>query len=185
MHRPGFPVAGWHKPSRRRSPSRITLPPNASRILGGPTVVAPESLHEPSGSLIGLILSSLAVMGSPGPSTMSVMALGAAFGLRRSVPYVSGIILGTVAVLLAASAGVVSMLLTFPGMAPALRAASAAYLIYLAVKIAMAPPPGQVRMEARSPSPAAGFLFAIANPKAYVAIAAVLAGSRLPSALGR
>ena len=36
-------------------------------------------------ALLSLILASLVVMGSPGPSTMSVTAVGAAFGFRRSL----------------------------------------------------------------------------------------------------
>ena len=45
--------------------------------------------------LLSLIVASLLVMGSPGPSTVSVTAVGAAFGLRRSVAYLSGLIAGT------------------------------------------------------------------------------------------
>jgi threonine/homoserine/homoserine lactone efflux protein len=47
--------------------------------------------------LAALILASAAVMGSPGPSTMSVTAVGAAFGLRRSLDYLWSLILATVA----------------------------------------------------------------------------------------
>jgi threonine/homoserine/homoserine lactone efflux protein len=51
--------------------------------------------------LLSLILASAAVMGSPGPSTVSVTAVGAAFGFRRSLGYMAGLVLGTMAVLLA------------------------------------------------------------------------------------
>jgi threonine/homoserine/homoserine lactone efflux protein len=127
-----------------------------------------------------LMLASLAVMGSPGPATMSVMAVGAAFGLSRSLPYLSGIILGTTAVLLAVAAGVVSVLLSQPRLAPVLLAVSAAYIAYLAFKIATAPPLSRQDGEARAPSFAGGFLLAVSNPKAYLAIAAVFAGTTLP-----
>ncbi len=50
--------------------------------------------------LLSLIVASLLVMGSPGPSTISVTAVGAAFGLRRSIAYLSGLVAGTMAVLL-------------------------------------------------------------------------------------
>ena len=36
-------------------------------------------------SLLALLLSALAVMGTPGPSTLSVTAVGAAFGLRQLI----------------------------------------------------------------------------------------------------
>jgi threonine/homoserine/homoserine lactone efflux protein len=125
-----------------------------------------------------LILASLVVMGSPGPSTISVTAVGAAYGLRRSLGYVTGLILGTATVLLAVATGVMSILLSVPRLAPLLLAASALYMLYLAFRIATAPPLSR-SVAARAPSIGAGFLLAVANPKAYLAIAAVFAGTRL------
>ena len=130
-------------------------------------------------ALASLILASLVVMGSPGPSTMSVTAVGAAFGFRRSLAYLTGIILGTTAVLVAVAAGVVAMLMSLPRLAPVLVAASAAYIAYLAFKIATAPPLSRQDPAAGAPSFAGGFLLGVANPKAYLAIAAVFAGTTL------
>lgn len=128
-------------------------------------------------SLAALLLASAVVMGSPGPSTISVTAIGASFGIRRSLPYAAGLIAGTVAVLLAVAAGVVALVTSIPHGALALGILSAAYILYLAFEIATAPP-----LDGRSgPMAAPGFLggfgLAIANPKAYVAIAAVFAGT--------
>jgi len=50
-------------------------------------------------SLAALVLTSLAIMGSPGPATISLTGSGVAFGVRRSARYLAGIILGTTAVL--------------------------------------------------------------------------------------
>jgi threonine/homoserine/homoserine lactone efflux protein len=130
-------------------------------------------------ALVSLILASFVVMGSPGPSTMSVTAVGAAFGFRRSLAYLTGLILGTVAVLVAVAAGVVAMLLSLPRLAPVLLAASTAYIVYLAFKIATAPPLSRQGKAAGAPSFAGGFLLGVANPKAYLAIAAVFAGTTL------
>jgi threonine/homoserine/homoserine lactone efflux protein len=130
-------------------------------------------------AFVSLILASLVVMGSPGPSTMSVTAVGAAFGFRRSLAYLAGTILGTTAVLVAVAAGVVAMLLSLPRLAPVLIAASAVYIVYLAVKIATAPPLSRQDQAASVPSFAGGFLLGVANPKAYLAIAAVFAGTTL------
>lgn len=118
-------------------------------------------------------------MGSPGPSTISVTAVGAAFGLRRSIAYTSGLIAGTVLVLLAVSTGVLAMLLAVPRIAPVLLVASAGYILYLAFRIATAPPLTTPDRSRDAPSFAGGLLLALANPKAYVAIAAVFAGSPL------
>ncbi|TAJ41276.1 MAG: LysE family translocator [Reyranella sp.] len=133
--------------------------------------------------LLSLIVACLVVMGSPGPSTISVTAVGAAFGLRRSLGYLSGLIAGTVAVLLAVATGVVALLLAVPRLTPVLLAASAAYILYLAYRIATASPLSKPDAAAAAPSFAGGVLLAIANPKAYVAIAAVFAGSALEPAL--
>jgi threonine/homoserine/homoserine lactone efflux protein len=131
------------------------------------------------GPLASLLLASLVVMGSPGPSTMSVTAVGAAFGFRRSLAYVAGIVVGTMAVLVAVAAGVVSMLISLPRLAPVLVGASAAYIAYLAFKIATAPPLSRQDPELGAPSFTGGLLLAVANPKAYLAIGAVFAGTKL------
>ena len=127
--------------------------------------------------MLALILAALVVMGSPGPSTVSVTAVGAAFGLRRSLAYTLGLIAGTSAVLLAVAAGVVAALLTIPHAQPVLLAVSAIYILWLAWRIATAPPLAKDTENVTAPSFAGGLLLAIANPKAWVAIAAVFAGS--------
>lgn len=127
-----------------------------------------------------LLLASAALMGSPGPSTISVTAAGAAFGLRRSLGYALGLVLGTCLVLLVVATGTFALLTAVPGLAPVLTAASAAYIVYLAIRIARAPPLSEQGPAATAPSPVGGLLLAAANPKAYVAIAAVFAGSKLP-----
>ncbi|QPC90668.1 LysE family translocator [Mesorhizobium sp. INR15] len=127
--------------------------------------------------LLALVLASAVVMGSPGPATISVTAIGAAFGLRGSLRYTSGVILGTIAVLLVVATGVMAVLASAPKLTPLLVAASAAYILYLAFKIATAPPLAARSAETARPTWLGGFLLAVANPKAYVAIAAVFAGS--------
>jgi len=111
--------------------------------------------------LLALILASAVIMGSPGPSTISATAMGAAFGVRRSLRYVGGLIAGTMAVLLAVSIGAVS----------------AAYILFLAFKIATAPPLESQGRQMAAPAFLGGFLLAVANPKAYLAIGAVFAGA--------
>lgn len=135
------------------------------------------SQTQPWQQLLALVLAATVVMGSPGPATISVTAIGAAFGLRNSLRYAWGIILGTVAVLLVVATGITAILTSMPGVAPVLAVASAAYILYLAYKIATAPPLAARGSGAVLPTFLGGFLLAVANPKAYVAIAAVLAGS--------
>lgn len=136
-----------------------------------------ESLSWPS--LLTLVLKAAAVMGSPGPSTMAVTATGAAFGIRRALGFVAGAITGTIAVLLAVATGVVALLMSIPHLGSALTVASSVYILYLAWKIATAPPLSKQATEEAAPPFLAGFLLATANPKAWFAIAAVFAGSTL------
>jgi threonine/homoserine/homoserine lactone efflux protein len=128
--------------------------------------------------ILSLIGASAVIMGSPGPSTMSVTAVGAAYGFRRSLVYASGLIAGTTGVLLAVAAGVVAILVSIPHGAPVLAVISAVYILYLAACIATGPPLTEGRAAA-APAFGGGFLLAIANPKAYLAIGAVFAGNSI------
>jgi threonine/homoserine/homoserine lactone efflux protein len=126
-------------------------------------------------SLVPLLLTSLAVMGSPGPATISLTASGVAFGVRRSARYLAGIIAGTAIVLLAVAVGLTGALLAVPGLRPVLLAVSIAYVLYLAFHIATAPPLDAAASDAQAGSFPGGLLLGVANPKAWVAIAAVFA----------
>ncbi len=124
-------------------------------------------------ALTGLILASLALMGSPGPATMSMAATGAAFGFGRGIPYLLGINLGTTCVLLMVALGVTGLILAIPGLAPVLIGLAAAYILYLAFKIATAPPLSAQTGSEHAPRLWNGLALALANPKAYAAIGAV------------
>jgi threonine/homoserine/homoserine lactone efflux protein len=126
-----------------------------------------------------LILTSLAIMGTPGPATISLTAAGSAYGMRRSLGYLAGIVVGTAGVLLAVATGITAALLALPAVRPVLIAAGAAYILWLAYHIATAPPLSDRRGEPAAPGLAGGALLGVANPKAWIAIAAVFASARL------
>lgn len=139
-----------------------------------------------------LLLTALAIMGSPGPATISLTAAGSAFGVRRSIPYLGGIVLGTSVVLVAVATGVTATLLAVPGLRIVLVAVSVAYILWLAWHVATAPPlsagtagGGDEDSVGDAPAFGGGLLLGLANPKAWVAIAAVVASVRLAaSAVG-
>ena len=133
----------------------------------------------PWGALGALVATSLAIMGTPGPATISLTAAGSAYGMRRSLGYLAGIIAGTVAVLLAVASGITAALLAVPAVRPGVLAAAVAYILWLAYHIATAPPLSEAAAGAQPPGLSGGALLGIANPKAWVAIAAVFAGARL------
>lgn len=118
-------------------------------------------------------------MGSPGPATISLTAAGSAYGVRRSLAYLVGIIVGTTIVLVAVGTGITAALLAVPGLRSVLIAIAVAYIIWLAYHVATAPPLAAQSATSGAPTLAGGALLGIANPKAWVAIGAVFAGSRL------
>jgi threonine/homoserine/homoserine lactone efflux protein len=134
------------------------------------------------GSVGPLMLISLAIMGSPGPATISLVAAGAVHGVRRSAPYLGGIIAGTTIVLLAVATGITAALLAVPAIGSVLIWISAAYILWLAYHIATAPPLSEPVAASGAFSVAGGALLGVANPKAWVAIAAVFASAHLAGA---
>jgi threonine/homoserine/homoserine lactone efflux protein len=122
-----------------------------------------------------LFLAAFPLMGSPGPATLSLAATASVFGIRRSLWYLTGIILGTSAVLLTIATGITGILFAVPGVLPALTVAALCYILYLAYRIATAPILTQDVPKETAPSMIGGLLLAIANPKAFAAIGAVYA----------
>src|SRR2546430_6704286 len=92
------------------------------------------------GSVGPLLFISLAIMGSPGPATISLMAAGSAYGVRRSLSYLIGIIVGTTIVLLAVATGITAALLAISAIRSVLILVSVAYILLLAYHIATTPP---------------------------------------------
>jgi threonine/homoserine/homoserine lactone efflux protein len=131
------------------------------------------------GAVGSLLVTSLAIMGSPGPATVSLTAAGSAYGVRRSLAYLTGIVAGTTLVLVAVATGVTAALLAVPALRVVLLAISAAYILRLAYHLATAPPLASEAAASQAPSLGGGALLGVANPKAWVAIAAVFASGRL------
>jgi threonine/homoserine/homoserine lactone efflux protein len=131
------------------------------------------------GSVGPLVLISLAIMGSPGPATISLVAAGSVRGVRRSFPYLFGIIVGTTLVLVAVATGITGALLAVPAVGNVLIWISVGYILWLAYHIATAPPLSKPTGGPNAFSVMGGALLGIANPKAWVAISAVFASAHL------
>lgn len=127
-------------------------------------------------NILVLLLAALPLMGSPGPATLSTAATGSVYGIKRGIPYLSGICLGTATVLSIIATGVTGVLFTIPGLMPVLTVAAACYILYLAFRIATAPALSEETGARPAPAFMGGYLLAIANPKAYAAIGAVFTG---------
>ncbi len=130
-----------------------------------------------TGNLVLLLLAAIPLVASPGPATMGVAAVSAAYGARAGLPYFAGIVAGTWSVLLLIASGITGIVLAVPALVSLITVAAAAYILYLAYRIATAPVGGAAMLAARAPAFPGGYLLAIANPKAYAALGAVYAGN--------
>lgn len=126
--------------------------------------------------LLAFVLAGLALAGSPGPATLSLAATGAAFGASRGLGYMTGIVIGMVVVMTVTATGVTGVLLALPGATPVVAAMAAAYIFYLAYRIATAPPLTASAGQGRQPSLIGGVFLSLVNPKAYAAMAALFSG---------
>lgn len=113
---------------------------------------------------------------TPGPGVLSTAGVGAAYGYRPGLRYVLGLFVGTNLVALAVITGLAALVLGMPGVRQILMAASVAYLLYLAARIAFA---GSriAFIEAKStPGVGSGILLQAINPKAYAVNTALFTG---------
>jgi threonine/homoserine/homoserine lactone efflux protein len=90
--------------------------------------------------LIGLVLFALVSSLTPGPNNLMLMASGANFGFRRTIPHMLGVAIGFTVMVLLVGIGLVQVFNTFPISYQILKVVSAAYLLYLAWKIGTAAP---------------------------------------------
>lgn len=127
-------------------------------------------------NLILLLLAALPLMGSPGPATLSLAAVGSAFGVRAGLPFMFGVASGTLVVICIVATGVTGIVLALPGAVPVLVTLGGAYILWLAWKIATAPPAAERGTGEQAPALLGGVLLALANPKAYATFAAVFSG---------
>lgn len=125
--------------------------------------------------LLGFVFAGLALAGSPGPATLSLAATGAAFGASRGVRYLAGIVIGMLGVMAIIATGLVGLLLALPGATPVVTAIAALYFVYLALRIATAPPLAAESGE-RHPSFVGGLFLSLVNPKGYAAMGALFSG---------
>lgn len=114
-----------------------------------------------------LALFAFSTVFTPGPNNLMLMSTGANFGLRRSVPHLTGVAYGFPLMILMIGVGVMQLFDAWPVSYVVLRVASVAYILWLAWKIATSAPPEDVSSDARPLTflQAAGFQWV--NPKAW------------------
>ena len=104
---------------------------------------------------------------TPGPNNLMLMASGANFGFRRTIPHMLGVALGFVFMVLLVGVGLVQVFDAFPLSYRVLKIGSVLYLLYLAWKIAHAGPAGRGAAAGRPMSFLQAAAFQWVNPKAW------------------
>lgn len=105
---------------------------------------------------------------TPGPNNTMLLASGVNFGFRRTMPHMLGITCGCVVMMIAIALGLGQVFARFPRLYAAMEIVSAAYLLYLAWKIAAS---GGLSIGAGNERPLTFFqaaAFQWVNPKAWM-----------------
>lgn len=91
--------------------------------------------------LTALMAFALVSSITPGPNNMMLMASGANFGLRRTIPHALGVGAGFTLMIILVGLGLIRIFDIYPALNILLKIASTVYLLWLAWKIANAAPP--------------------------------------------
>ena len=124
--------------------------------------------------LVSVAIFSFVTSVSPGPNNTFLLSSGANFGLKKSLPYLNGIMVGLTGMMVALGAGLGVVFTTLPVVYQILKWVGFAYIVYLATLI--------VRSTSKSDTGEAqyiGFIkattFQFVNPKAWVVVASFMA----------
>ena len=116
--------------------------------------------------MIAFALAVFLLLITPGPGVLSLAGVGAAFGWRQGISYLSGLFIGNNLVCIAVISGLATVILANPSIRMILLVVSAAYLGYLAFRIAFS---GAKIVFIQMPKPGliTGTTIQLINPKAY------------------
>lgn len=131
------------------------------------------------------IAGSLAVFAfvssiTPGPNNAMLLASGANFGFRASLPHAAGVLFGFLGLVAICGLGLGGVFKTYPVLHLALKWGGAAYLLYLAFKIARSRAIGAGAVGARPMTFLQAVAFQFVNPKGW-AMALGTVATYLPS----
>jgi threonine/homoserine/homoserine lactone efflux protein len=105
---------------------------------------------------------------TPGPNNLMLMTSGLNFGFRRSIPHMLGVGLGFAIMVGLVGLGLDALFAQFPALLPTMRYLGAAYLLWLAIKLAMAGPVSETEYSGKPLSFLGAAAFQWINPKAWV-----------------
>lgn len=118
-------------------------------------------------TLPALALFALVTSVTPGPNNLMLMASGANFGFRRTVPHMLGVGLGFVLMTFLVGVGLAGLFQTYPLAVTALEVVSVVYMLWLAWKIAHAAAPKDRQAGGTPMTFLQAAAFQWVNPKAW------------------
>lgn len=124
---------------------------------------------------VALVVFASAMAFTPGPNNIMLAASGVNFGFARTVPHMVGVTVGFVAMLLACGAGLGLVFAAIPALQVVLKVAGAAYMVWLAFKVATAHRSNETHAPARPFTFWQAAAFQWVNPKAVVAALSAIA----------
>jgi threonine/homoserine/homoserine lactone efflux protein len=143
--------------------------------------------------VIALMGFVVVMTGTPGPNNMMLLASGANFGFRRSIPHILGITAGCQILLLAIALGLGQLLMRFPALELVLKILCGAALLYLtwmlvkpafaAVPVSVPDIPVDEPVVTRPLTFWQGAMFQWVNPKAWMMMLTAIATYTQPQSL--
>lgn len=126
--------------------------------------------------MIEFALAVFFLLITPGPGVLTTAGIGAAYGFRAGLGFMTGLCVGGFINMMIVISGLAAIVLAVPSLRTALLFASVAYLVYLAWRIASAGAkigfaPAQTPLGFRN-----GLMLQFINPKAYVVSTTLFSG---------
>ena len=118
-------------------------------------------------AIVALVGFAVASSITPGPNNLMLMASGANFGYRRSIPHMLGISLGHMLMIVLVGLGLIGLFELFPVLDMVMKVLSVAYLLFLAWKTANAAPPAEGAAAGTPLTFLQAAAFQWVNPKAW------------------
>ncbi len=112
---------------------------------------------------------------TPGPNNLMLMTSGVKYGFGRTLPHLVGVILGFALMIAVVGLGLDALFERVPQILPIMRVAGSLYMVWLALKIALAKPIGEVAPDGRPIGFFAAAGFQWVNPKAWAMALSALA----------
>ena len=117
---------------------------------------------------IGLVGFAFASSITPGPNNLMLMASGANYGLRRTVPHMLGVNIGHAFMVFMIGIVLLRVFEAYPVLNLILKVAGGSYMVWLAWKIANAVPPEARQVQGKPFTFFQAAAFQWVNPKAWI-----------------